>query len=326
MGASYRGFAVRLMKHPGYDAVMTTIHTLDLDYRGRPESVASYVLDAPDGPVMIETGPGVTTGALTDGLARLGLTPADVRHVLVTHIHFDHAGAAGWMAQHGATVYVHEFGAKHLIDPSRLLSSAQRIYGDAMDELWGDIIPIPERQVVPVHDDDALTLNGIELRAIETPGHARHHHAFALETDAGPIAFAGDAAGCYIAEAPAFISLPTPPPEFDLTAWLATLDRLDSGGFARIYPTHFGPVDDVAGHLDHVRSALEAHVAFVERHRDRPRDEVRDAYRAWFIAAAEREGVPAAKMGFYVKDSLADMNVTGILRYIEKRDQAVTSV
>jgi glyoxylase-like metal-dependent hydrolase (beta-lactamase superfamily II) len=305
---------------------MTTIHTLDLNYRNRPESVASYVLDAPDGPVMIETGPGATTGALTDGLARLGLTPADVRHVLVTHIHFDHAGAAGWMARHGATVYVHEFGAKHLIDPSRLVASAQRIYGDAMDELWGEIVPIPQTQVVPVHDGDRLAINGIELRAIETPGHARHHHAFALDTDAGPIAFAGDAAGCFVTEAPTFISLPTPPPEFDLPAWLATLDRFAAGDFAQIYPTHFGPVDDVAAHLTYVREALEAHVAFVESHRERPRDEVRDLYRNWFIADAERKGVPAAKMAFYVKDSLAAMNVTGILRYLDKRDQVVAQV
>src|SRR5262249_30206501 len=153
----------------------------------------------------------------------------DIRHALVTHIHLDHAGAAGHLAQHGTHIYLHEFGGPHLIDPSRLIDSATRIYGDQMDHLWGRLIPVPEHLVHPVRDGDGLNPDGLRITAIEPPGHARHHHAFALEIDGERIGFAGDAAGIImpgIPEPPAgtFMVVPTPPPEFDLQAWLTSID------------------------------------------------------------------------------------------------------
>ena len=173
---------------------MTIVHTIDLEYLGTRGAIASYVIEGPDGLVMVETGPGNTTAALERGLADLGFTPTDVKHVFVTHIHFDHAGASGWMARHGAHIYVHEFGRQHLIDPTRLVASARRIYGDRMEALWGELLPIPAERTTPLHDGDIVTVAGLKIRAIETPGHARHHHAFVVETDDAKIGFTGDAA------------------------------------------------------------------------------------------------------------------------------------
>jgi len=302
------------------------IHTLDLHYRGKPGSIAAYVIEAPGGPVMIETGPGSTTGALSSGLASIGLRPADVRHVFVTHIHFDHAGASGWMARHGAHVYVHHFGRPHLVDPAKLNASARRIYKDRMDELWGELLPIPERQVSALRHGDLVSVAGISLRVIETPGHARHHHVFVLDTLDGKVAFTGDAAATYVVEAPEFISLPTPPPEFELGAWLSSIDRLKAERFAAIYPTHFGRVGRVADHLARVRAALREHTAEIRRLMREGLDDatITRVYTDWFVAKAEAAGIPAEKLGFYVRDTIAGMNVMGMLRYWRKAVEATS--
>jgi len=311
---------------------MTRLHVLDLEYLGTPEAIAAYLLVPDRGrPVLVECGPGSTVGALERGLRTHGVAPADVGDLLVTHIHLDHAGAAGWMAAHGARVHVHDFGAKHLVDPSRLLESAKRIYRERMDAMWGGMLPVPEALVRPTTDGTVITAEGggLELVAIETPGHARHHHAFAC-TVRGPsgaderIVFTGDAAGAWAHEAPGFISLPAPPPEFDPEAWDASLDRLEAAEADALYPTHFGRIDDVAGHLDRVRTSVVEHAAFVRERMTAGMDEptIREDYRTWFALQAEREGLPANKAVFYAKGSVAEMNVTGIMRYWRKRDEA----
>ncbi|MBX3373606.1 MAG: MBL fold metallo-hydrolase [Phycisphaeraceae bacterium] len=300
---------------------MSSIRIIDLHYRGDAASIAAFLVQGPAGPVLIETGPGSTVGALEHGLAGCGMTPRDIPAVLVTHIHFDHAGASGWMAAHGATVHVHAFGAPHLVDPARLVASATRIYGDRMQELWGELIPIDPARVVPLADGDRIRAGGLEFRAVESPGHARHHHVFAVEIDGAKVGFTGDAAACFIADAPAFISLPTPPPEFDRDAWLRTIDRLRAERFDVLCPTHFGRVEDVAGHLDRVAAAIESHAAFVGDRLAAGMDHARILleYRAWFLAQAAAARVPEERLGFYVKDSLAAMNVTGLIRAFTKQ-------
>ncbi len=299
---------------------MLPIHTIDLNYLGSPACIASYVIEAPEGPVMIETGPGNTTAALSAGLAAIGFRPADVRHVLVTHIHLDHAGASGWMARHGAHVYVHHFGRPHLIDPSKLNASARRIYQDRMDELWGEFMPIPPKQVTALHHGDHLRVAGLRFRVIETPGHARHHHTFVLRRRDGNVAFTGDAAGTFIAETPEFMSLPTPPPEFELGAWLASVDRLAAQRFDAIYPTHFGRVDRVEEHLARLKRALREHSAMIRSllREESDTDVITRRYTRWFLDQAEAAGVPEEKIGFYIRDTIAGMNVTGMMRYWRK--------
>jgi glyoxylase-like metal-dependent hydrolase (beta-lactamase superfamily II) len=297
----------------------TRIHTLDLHYLGIPQAIAAFVVIGPDGPVLIETGPASTLPTLERELAKLDLKLADIRHALVTHIHLDHAGAAGHLARNGTRIYVHEFGARHLIDPSRLIDSATRIYKGQMDRLWGEVLPVPADRITPVHDGDVIDAAGIQIRALETPGHARHHHAFALDVEHKRICFAGDAAGF---NAPAvnstFISVPTPPPEFDLETWLASIDRLEREQFQSLYLTHFGHVNDPASHLRTLRAILPKHVDFVRmRHESgQSREDILREYIDWNSAAAAFDGIVGNDFAKYVSRNLLTMNVDGILRYL----------
>ena len=220
------------------------IQALDLSFQNVPRVTASYLVVGPDGPVLVETGPSSTLSQMQRQLAGAGYSPAEIRHVLVTHIHLDHAGAAGWWAQQGAQIYVHHVGAPHLIDPGKLLASASRIYGDQMDLLWGDVLPAPAERVTPIFDGDTVAVAGLAFTAMETPGHASHHHAYLL----GDIVFTGDAAGIHLPEL-SMVDLPAPPPEFNLELWLSTVDRLREGNFKAIYPTHFGEVLQWRRHL-----------------------------------------------------------------------------
>lgn len=298
----------------------TPIHTLDTYFFGMSQVTAVYLLVGPDGPVLIETGPATTIPMLTDALGEHGFKPTDVKHVFVTHIHLDHAGAAGWFAQQGSHVYVHHVGAPHLIDPSKLLISAGRIYGDRMEELWGETLPAPAENVTAVYDGDTIEASGLTLTAVNTPGHAYHHHTWRLETEDMAIGFTGDAAGIHLPHV-AMIDVPAPPPEFHLETWLQTLERLESETFGAIYPTHFGRVDQVERHLAAFRELMISAVAFVtERWRAGvERDEIVEAYLTW-----ERERAAANDLSPTAAEqiSLANpqfMSVDGILRYLKKK-------
>jgi len=160
--------------------------TLDVRHQGRPTYVSAHVFDTPAGPVLLDTGPGSTLPALRAGLEALGLSVTDLHAVLLSHIHFDHAGAAGLLASEhpGLVIYVHERGAPHLVDPSKLVASATRIYGDRMDELWGPFLPIAEGQVRVLKGGETVDLGGRRFEVIYTPGHASHHVAYYERSEA----------------------------------------------------------------------------------------------------------------------------------------------
>ena len=300
------------------------IEVLDLDYRDTPHTIAAFLVfgDSGDradernaGPVLVETGPASTLPALERGLAEHGVTADDVRHVLVTHIHLDHAGAAGWWAQRGARIYVHPRGAPHLIDPSKLIASATRIYGDLMDTLWGEVVPAPAERVTVVEDGDVIEVEGMKFTAIETPGHASHHHVYRLED----VLFTGDAAGIRV---PGFdwIDLPAPPPEFDLEIWKRTLDRLRSEAPRAIYRTHFGPSTEVAAELDALDALLEETVStlrgLTETGLERP--ELLARYSAWVADRARAAGADDETIRRYEIANPRAMSVDGILRYLRR--------
>jgi glyoxylase-like metal-dependent hydrolase (beta-lactamase superfamily II) len=294
------------------------IHVLDLNFQGIPEVTAAYLVVGPDGPILIETGPGSTLDTLLSKLRQRGFRPEQIKHILVTHIHLDHAGAAGWWAQQGAQVYVHSFGAKHLIDPEKLLASARRIYGSKMDTLWGEMLPAPAEKVTEIFDNDVLELAGLKIKVLETPGHARHHHVYSL----GNIAFAGDAAAARLPDW-GFPDVPAPPPEFDLETWETTLDRLLAQNFERIYPTHFGPVDNVQEHLHAVKILLRETAVFVKSKIDAKlsRDEIVVAYENWFAERAHAAGLTDIAITHYATANPLYMSVDGIMRYWQKREQ-----
>ena len=154
------------------------VHTLDLKFQGFAGAIAVYLIPHQHGAVLIESGPGSTTAALETGLQVHGLNVGDVTDVLLTHIHLDHAGAAGWLAKKGARIHVHPVGAPHLKNPEKLLSSAARIYGDSMQSLWGDFLPVPEDQLVVHQDNEVIEIEGLRFRSLDTPGHAYHHYAY----------------------------------------------------------------------------------------------------------------------------------------------------
>jgi glyoxylase-like metal-dependent hydrolase (beta-lactamase superfamily II) len=221
---------------------MSEHREIDINFQGAAHAVCTHQI----GGFVVDPGPESSAPAL---LAALG--DDRPRGVLLTHIHLDHAGAAGALVRRwpDIEVWVHRNGAKHVIDPSRLVASATRIYGDAMERLWGEIIPVPEANVRVL--DDAGSGEG--LRWAWTPGHAVHHVAY-LHEDSG-IAFAGDVAGVRIGDGP--ILPPTPPPDIDVAAWHRSIDLLEHWDPAALAITHFGTFTDVADHLSTLHGELD---------------------------------------------------------------------
>lgn len=286
------------------------IRILDL-YHGKDRVIASFLLETKEGPVLIETGPESAYSQLVEGLKGFGYAPEDVRHVFVTHIHLDHAGAAWRFAGMGARVYVEERGAPHLLDPSRLLASASRIYGDLLKTLWGEVRPIPKEQLQVVKDGERVRIGEVELEALYTPGHAVHHHAYRL----GDLVFTGDVAGVRVGGP---VLPPTPPPDIHLKTWKASLDRLRALRPRALYLTHFGVYEDVEAHLEALERTLFAWADWVRLRLKEglSEEEMRPLFEAYW-----REGLGGLSEEEMERYALADppwMNLQGLIRYWTK--------
>ncbi|HET7462688.1 MAG TPA: MBL fold metallo-hydrolase [Longimicrobium sp.] len=233
------------------------VHRIDLNWNGYPGQVAAYLYDGGGELAVVETGPASTLSAVLDAIGAIGREPAEVTHILVTHVHLDHAGGAGALLRHTprARVHVHPRGAAHLADPSRLVASATQLYGGMMNTLWGAMVPVPEDRLVILNDGDEVRVAGRRLRAVDTPGHAYHHHAY-HDPEAG-LVFTGDVGGIRIERLP-YVSAPTPPPDIDLRAWRRSIDRLRDLDPSLLLLTHFGGVADPAWHLDDLSGRLDA--------------------------------------------------------------------
>ena len=153
------------------------IHTIDLHFQNEPSTIAAFLIETGNGPILVETGPHSTFPRLKEGIEHLGYKLSDVKDVFITHIHLDHAGASWCMAEEGARIHLHPFGFRHMKDPSKLLASAKMIYKDEMDRLWGTLKPIPEDQLIIAEDSDIIQIGELEIEAVHTPGHAKHHLA-----------------------------------------------------------------------------------------------------------------------------------------------------
>jgi glyoxylase-like metal-dependent hydrolase (beta-lactamase superfamily II) len=228
---------------------------IDLLHRGVAHSVACYTLDTDDGPALFDCGPATTVHTLKAALAARGMQLTDIRHLLLSHIHLDHAGAAGVLVREHPTLQVHvsAIGAPHLVDPERLERSARRLYGDTFDDLWGELAPIPQANVHVVGDDV------LGLKCFPTPGHASHHVSY-LGRD-GTL-YAGDAAGVRIRPG-RYVMPPTPPPDVDIAVWESTIDEIERRSPDRLALVHFGVVDDVEPHLTRLRLELLDWAEFV---------------------------------------------------------------
>lgn len=294
-----------------------SIHTLDLHFQGYQKAIASYLIPHREGAVLIECGPTSTLPRLVDALQEHGYHPEDISDVLVTHIHLDHAGCAGWWADQGARIHVHEVGAPHLIDPSKLLASAGRIYGDRMDELWGEVPAVPEDQIHPLHDGEKIEINELAIEAVDTPGHAYHHLAYLI----GTICFSGDVGGVRIpSSGPRHIRIPMPPPELHLELWKESVKKLQNLAIKKIAPTHYGIYDDPAWHLDTVLKEIDNASAwmFEIMPQSLEVDRLREEFISWATEKSLQAGVKPELLEPFEKANPSGMSADGIKRYWEK--------
>lgn len=232
------------------------IGVLDLNYLGLQKQICAGVLPTRSGFVLVDCGPGVTLDRLQEGLADLGLALADLRAILLTHIHLDHAGGAGTLARLApqSRVYVHGAnGAPHLMNPERLLNSARRLYGDRLEPWFGPMEPIAQSTVTPLEGGERLDLDGRRFEVIATPGHASHHLAF-MDSETRTL-FAGDAAGLRAPDSEIVIPY-TPPPDIDLELWRESLARMRTPRPAALFITHYGAFLDALDHLARFEAAL----------------------------------------------------------------------
>ncbi len=298
---------------------------VDLNFLGTPEVIATAILHGRQGVALIDPGPSTTLPALRGALATRGFALSDVRAILLTHIHLDHAGAAGTLAAEcpDAVVYVHERGAPHLADPAKLLASAARLYGADMERLWGEVRPVSVDRMkvlagqLGLGPAEPLTIVGHDLEWAWTPGHAWHHVSYF--SPAARIAFVGDAAG--ICRPSGRVVLPpTPPPDIDLEAWRATTDRILAWHPDQLFLTHFGPQPAPRVHFHDLWTRMDEWNGRVKALLDRPgsdderarifTDEVMDALAR---ATSRDEALAYARAGRF------DFSWTGLARYWRKR-------
>jgi glyoxylase-like metal-dependent hydrolase (beta-lactamase superfamily II) len=282
---------------------------LDLLHGGDPRRIGAYLVDTDEGLALHDCGPTSCLPALREALAARGVELRDLGGLLLSHIHLDHAGAAGSLVREhpGLVVHVSEVGAPHLIDPSRLEASARRLYGDAFDPLWGELAPVPAENVRVVGDRAA------GLAVHPSPGHASHHVSYLHED--GTL-YAGDAVGVRVAPG-RFVFAPTPPPEVDLAAWERTLDETERLEPRRLALTHFGVFDDVEHHLGLLRETMHSWAERVAHGMDEPT----------FVAAARADVLASDPDEVEAYDRAAPYwhCFLGLERYWRKRAEAASA-
>lgn len=293
----------------------TRIHTIDLNFQGYHQAIASYLVQNESGAVLVESGPGSTIDALESALSEHDLKLRDITHVLLTHIHLDHGGAAGKLAQLGAVIHVHPAGAPHLLNPEKLIGSATRIYGDNMSKLWGEFLPVPEEKLRVVSHEEQLEIIGLEFIALHTPGHAEHHVSYLLEDTC----FTGDVGGVRIPGYP-YLRVPMPPPELHFEKWYNTLSLLRKTGLKWIAPTHFGIFDDPLWHLSQVEASLKAAEMWLETvmPEDPPIEILREKYINWIESESSNLEMDASVKKDYDLANPLGMSADGLQRYWRK--------
>lgn len=295
------------------------IHTIDLCFQGVPGTIAVYLIPHSKGAVLIECGPTSTVENLQASLGSFGLSAADITDVLVTHIHLDHAGSAGWWARRGTRIHVHPVGAPHLSNPEKLLSSASRIYGELMQDLWGEFLPVPEDRLVTHEDNETFEIEELTFRALDTPGHAYHHLVY-LHRD---VCFSGDICGVRVGGV-RHVRLPMPPPELHFELWGQSLRRLreelDAGAYSRIAPTHFGIFSDPAWHLKYCRQSLEELEYWMVRAMSSAPDleTLNRQFLEWARSRSQQSGLSSADIQAFEIANPSWMSSQGIYRYWHK--------
>ncbi len=300
-------------------ALSSGLSFIDLRFRGVPRIIATAVLHGSRGVTLVDPGPSSTLPVLRAALERDGIAFGDLTRVLLTHVHLDHAGACGSLLRENPRlrIYVHEKGATHLVAPEKLLASAARLYGDAMDQLWGEVLPVPASAIERLAGGEQIRTAGRILDVAYTPGHAVHHVSF-FDRDAGT-AFVGDTAGIRIVQG-GYVLPPTPPPDVDLDAWRRSLAVIETWRPDTLFVTHFGPASPVAPHLSMLAGNLDGMSGLVKTSLGHQGgDEAREA---WFVDEVRRDlrrrmSEPAVLA--YEAAGRFDLCWRGLARYWRKR-------
>jgi glyoxylase-like metal-dependent hydrolase (beta-lactamase superfamily II) len=293
---------------------------VDLHFLGVSEIIATAVLHGASGVALIDPGPSTTLDNLKASLQRRNISVADVRQVLLTHIHLDHAGVTGTLVRENPSieVFVHERGAPHLIDPTKLLASAGRLYGADMERLWGDFLPVPADRVRALKGEERITAGGRELQVAYTPGHASHHVTYF--DPAIRMAFVGDTAGIR-RQGQSYVMPPTPPPDIDLDAWRLSEDRILAFDPDTLFLTHFGPFHGARLHFQEMGQHLASWSAIVRRLiADAALDEKEklEAFMKEALLDLERK-VGTVQAEQYTRAGRLDYSWQGLSRYWRKR-------
>ncbi|HEY7419896.1 MAG TPA: MBL fold metallo-hydrolase [Ktedonobacteraceae bacterium] len=293
---------------------------VSLPFQGEHDIIGSYLLVGESEIALIDPGPGSTYEDLLAALKQADIDPQNVTHILVTHIHLDHAGATGTLLHHmpRAHVYVHSKGAPHLLDTSRLVSSAARIYGDRMKQLWGEIESVPQERLHVVEDGTVLNVAGRRLEVHYTPGHAVHHVAF-FDVHSGEL-FVGDVAGVRLQDVD-YVRPPTPPPDLDLEDWFGSIDKIRRLRPDVLYLGHFGPTKYSLQHLERLREKLITWGDFVLNAMREGKAEAEIISQLIEHTAPELQRVAKSEHALKRYDIATNypMTVQGYMRYWQKR-------
>lgn len=292
------------------------ITIIDLKFLGHEQVIAAFLVETNEGPVLVETGPYSTFPNLKKGIEKAGYALQDVQHVLLTHIHLDHAGAAWRFAELGAKIYVHPFGHQHLVEPERLLKSAKKIYQDKMDELWGEMKPIPTEQLVTVGHKELFKIGGMGFRSLYTPGHAVHHVAW----EVGKVLFTGDVGGVRIGGG--IVVPPCPPPDINVEDWRASISMIKKRRYKSLYLTHFGKVDSSKVHLVELEGRLVNWANWIQPYFENGESPqaITPLFKTYVAKQLEAGGITGEDLERYEGANPSWMSVVGLMRYWRKKE------
>ena len=291
------------------------IHVLDTKHLDRPGIIAATALETDDGIALFDTGAAATFNNISAAMRAAGFSPNDVRHVFLSHIHLDHAGAAWCFAEQGATIHVHPRGARHLVDPSKLMESATRIFGNDMGKLWGEMRPIPADKVKVTDDRTAVRVGQFEVRSLDTPGHASHHNIYHWDDNI----FGGDVAGVRLDDGP-----PVPPfvpPELHIESWLESIERMRALQMTRLCLPHFGLVEgDLAAHCDALAERVQRWANWFrdELRKGRKESELIPDFAQYEARDIMESGAADDRVADYETADPSFMAVTASIRYWQK--------
>jgi glyoxylase-like metal-dependent hydrolase (beta-lactamase superfamily II) len=291
---------------------------IDLEFLGRRHAIASGIIHSGAGAAIVDPGPTTCLSTLELGLQQHGVRWDDVRHILLTHIHLDHAGATGTIvrAHPHIKVFVHERGAGHMADPQKLIDSATRLYGDDMNRLWGEIAPVPAANLAMLAGGERIESGGRSFDVAYTPGHASHHVSY-FDRASG-LAFVGDTAGVCIDGG--YVLPPTPPPDIDVEKWRGSLDQLEAWSPDTIFLTHFGPIGNVRPHLETLWQNLQEMATWVRRTLEEPgTDEDRSRTFADRLRHDMRRQMNEVQIAAYPVAAPFELLWLGLARYWRKK-------